>query len=206
MAAITLLQVAQRIKAIADVGLLYSANTYDTERYAELRELYVRMLSQISLHPPEAIRTTLTLPIDYPTAKVDIRGLVLRGSNILLVKEMADGKWSLPGGWAEVGFSPKEVVVKEFREETGLEVTPTRLLAVFDKKMHPHPAQPYTVYKMAFLCEIIGGEIRKGFDMLDVAYFPLNALPPLSEERILASQINLLAALARDEHAAPYVD
>ena len=62
---------------------------------------------------------------DYPTAKVDTRGMVLSpGKKILLVKESIDNKWSLPGGWADIGYSPREVIVKEFKEETGLDVIP----------------------------------------------------------------------------------
>ncbi|MDO9377123.1 MAG: NUDIX domain-containing protein, partial [Ferruginibacter sp.] len=115
----------------------------------------------------------------------------------------ADGKWSLPGGWGDIGFSPKEVVVKEFKEETGLDVSVDRLLAVFDKKMHPHPPQPFYVYKMVFLCTALSTEIVPGFDVLDVAYFDINALPELSQDRILRSQIEtLFSRIAENNEAA----
>ena len=96
------------------------------------------------------------------------------------------------GGWADVGYSPTEVIVKEIKEETGIDVTVEKLLAVFDKKMHPHPPQPFYVYKMAFYCKAVTTEIKKGFDVLDVAYFDIHDLPELSENRILKSQIELL--------------
>ena len=139
------------------------------------------------------MKTIFPLAKDYPTAKVDIRGLLLsKDKKIVMSKESADGKWSLPGGWADVGQSPKEVVVKEFKEETGLDVVPKVLLAIFDKKMHAHPPQPFYVYKMVFYCEAISFEIKKGFDVLDVQYFDVENLPPLSEDRMLKSQIKLL--------------
>ncbi len=131
--------------------------------------------------------------IDYPTAKVDIRGLVLSpDKKVLLVKEIIDIKWSLPGGWADVGNSPKEVITKEFKEEAGLDIIVQKLLAVFDKRKHLHPPQPFYVYKMVFYCEAITSQINKGFDVSDVQYFDIDNLPELSEDRILKSQIELL--------------
>lgn len=189
-----LLQEIKRLKAIADTGLLYAQNEYDRERYVELREMSFRLLQAVSDSPVEELRQHFPLATDYPTAKVDIRGLVLSPDQkkILMVKEVADGKWSLPGGWADVGFSPKEIISKEIREETGLEAKVKRLLAVFDKRLHPHPPQPFYIYKFVFWCEAITSEFKKGFDVLDVKYFPVDDLPELSEDRILASQIKLL--------------
>ncbi len=183
----------KRIKSMADIGLLYCNNDYDKERYIELREISFRLLQTISGHAIENLKDYFPLVSDYPTAKVDIRGIVLSDDKkILLVKESADGKWSLPGGWADIGFSPKEVIIKEFKEETGLEVIPLKLLAVFDKKMHQHPPQPFYVYKLAVYCEAVSNEIIKGFDVLDVQYFSIDQLPELSEDRILKSQVELL--------------
>lgn len=190
----TLLNLAKRIKSIADIGILYSKDNYDQERYGELLEISHELTSHLIGRPIEAIRDFYSPNKDYPTPKVDIRGLALNAAGeILLVKEMADGKWALPGGWADIGLSPAEIVKKEFREETGLTVKATQLLAVFDKKCHPHPAQPYYVYKFALLCEIVGEPVlNKGFDILDAAFFSIDKLPPLSIDRILQSQIELL--------------
>lgn len=181
------------MKALADTGLLHSKNEYDRERYLELQDLSLKLLSMMSGYAVDELKTTFPLVADYPTAKVDIRGLVLSpGNEILLVQESADGRWSLPGGWADVGYSPKEAITKECKEETGLDVTAERLLAVFDKRLHPHPPQPFYVYKMVFLCRAVSSRITKGFDVLDVRYFSINNLPPLSEDRILKTQIELL--------------
>lgn len=189
----SLLEEIKRLKAIADTGLLYAQNEYDRERYLELQEMSFRFLHTISDHPMDSLKQRFPLTTDYPTAKVDIRGLVLSpDQKILLVKEAADGKWSLPGGWADVGYSPKETVIKEIKEETGLDAKVKRLLAVFDKRLHPHPPQPLYVYKLVFWCEVATEEIKKGFDVLDVQYFSMDALPALSEDRILASQIETL--------------
>lgn len=187
------LETAKHLKALADVGLLYSKNEYDKERYLEIQQISLHLLSNISGVEMEALKATFPVAADYPTAKVDIRGMLFStDGKLLLVQEQADGRWSLPGGWADVGCSPKETIVKEFKEETGLDVTPRRLLAVFDKRMHPHPPQPFYVYKFVFLCNAISFVPTKGFDVLDVQYFFMDALPPLSEDRILKSQLELL--------------
>lgn len=196
-----------RIKAIADTGLLYAADEYNKERYTELREIYFEILQEISGHSKEDLKVNFPLVPDYPTAKVDVRGILLSDDHkILLVQESSDGCWSLPGGWADVGFSPKEIVIKEFKEETGLDIIPQQLLAVFDKKMHPHPPQPFYTYKIVFHCKAVSTTIQKGFDVLDVAWFAIDKLPSLSEERILKSQVELLYKKIIAEDFIPLVD
>lgn len=183
----------KQMLAMADTGLLYATNPYDKERYEAMRLLALEMLQNISGMKPEDLVQSFPGVKDYPTAKVDIRGMILSTENkILLVQEATDGKWSLPGGWADIGYSPKENIVKECREETGLDVQAERLLAVFDKRMHQHPPQAFYVYKMIFYCTALPAKWVKGFDVLDVAYFAIDALPSLSEDRILQSQIELI--------------
>jgi len=183
----------KRLKSIADTGLLYCKNEYDKERYMELQEISFKLLNKFSGLSMRDLKFILPQAKDYPTAKVDIRGLAISPDNkILLVKESIDGKWSLPGGWGDIGYSPKETIIKEFKEETGLDVVAERLLAVFDKKKHPHPPQPFYVYKMVFHCKINSAELIKGFDVLDVQYFEIENLPELSEDRILKSQVEIL--------------
>jgi ADP-ribose pyrophosphatase YjhB (NUDIX family) len=207
MTGIELLEKGKRLKALADVGLLYCTNEYDSERYLEIRDISLQVLSGISGHDTIALQQTFPAATDYPTAKVDVRGLLLSpDKKILLVQESADGRWALPGGWADVGFTPNEVIIKEFKEETGLHVVPQRLLAVFDKRMHPHPPQPFYVYKLVFYCEARSAAITKGFDVSDVQYFSVDALPPLSEDRILRSQIKLLYEKVQSGDTTVYID
>lgn len=202
-----ILEEIKRLKAIADTGLLYSTNEYDNERYLELQSISFRLLNMISQHPVDLLQESFPLTKDYPTAKVDIRGILLSpDKKILLVKESMDGKWSLPGGWADVGFSPKEVIIKEFKEETGLDIVPKNLLALFDKKKHPHPPQPFHVYKMVFYCEAVSMQLVKGFDVLDIQYFSIDALPELSEDRILKPQIQLVYNKIIEGDLIPHFD
>jgi ADP-ribose pyrophosphatase YjhB (NUDIX family) len=188
----TLIELAKKVKSISDVGLLYAKDEYNRERYAELLEIAHQLMAALLDQPVTAVRDFYLETRDYPTVKTDVRCLVLNDrQQVLLAKEMADGKWSLPGGWADVGYSARETAEKECREETGLDVTAERLLAVFDKKLHPHPPQPWYVYKFIILCRLKdpAQPWQKGFDVLDLGWFDVQDLPPLSEDRILASQV-----------------
>ena len=180
---------ASRLKSIADIGLLYNPTGYDKERYAEIREISFDLLAAVTGKEINLLKESYADTREYPTVKVDIRAFITRGREILLVKELTDNKWSLPGGWADIGYSPKEVVIKECREETGLDVSVERLLAVFDKRMHPHPPQPFYVYKMVFHCIPVETVATKGFDIGDVQYFDIDQLPDLSTDRICESQL-----------------
>ena len=187
------IEMIKRIKSLSDTGLIYAQNEYEKERFAELRSISLKLLGIVS-NEPFLVLTDFFMPDkDYPTPKVDIRGLALnKAKEILLVKEKLDGKWSLPGGCGDIGFSPSEVIKKEILEETGLNSRVLRLLAIYDKKCHPHPPQPFYVYKLVFLCEILPGKFNASFDIEEARYFNINSLPELSEDRILKSQIDQL--------------
>ncbi|MEA5459065.1 NUDIX hydrolase [Arcicella sp. LKC2W] len=192
----TLLTVAKRLQSIAQAGIFYSDDKpFDRERYEEISELSVQILSQLTDEPIEKIGNLFTQERDgYQTPKVDIRAVVFNESGeILMVKEKVDGCWSLPGGWADVGYTPAEVAVKEVREETGLDVKTIRVLGIFDKRNHPHPPEGWYVYKIFILCEKIGGEISKDTtETSDIQYFDLKNLPPLSEPRNVYNQIKMM--------------
>ena len=158
-----LLRSAQRIQALAQAGLAYATSPYDLERYEELRALSVDLLASLTDEPRDKILRVFASETGYQTPKVDIRAVIFSPSRqILLVREKIDGgRWSLPGGWADVGYTPFETAEKETLEETGLKVRAIRLLALFDKRKHPHPPQPWYTYKAIILCELQGGVLAQ---------------------------------------------
>jgi ADP-ribose pyrophosphatase YjhB (NUDIX family) len=199
----------KRIKSIAEIGLLYAKDNYDRERYHELNDISLSMMARLTDTPLSILTNFHVEERDYPTPKVDIRAFVVKGKDeILLARESADGCWSLPGGWADIGLTPREVAVKEVFEETGLHVETQQLMAIFDKKCHPHPPQAFYVYKIVFLCTLKNPmqAFNKGFDILDVGYFNVHKLPPLSTHRILDSQILLLFNQWKNKVSTPYCD
>ena len=202
-----LILLAQRIRALSQNGLTYSLSEYDTERYEELLGLSDRMVALATGLDAEAVASGYLPTKEYVTPKVDIRAVVFNENDeILLVREKADGCWSLPGGWSDVGFSPKEVAVKEVKEETGLDVRPARLLAVMDMSKHPHPRIPFYVYKFFILCELSGGTFTEAFDILSKGFFPLDQLPPLSLERVLPEQIHRMYHFYKHPGEDTYLD
>lgn len=201
------LDVIKRIKAIAETGLVYAEGGYDRERYEELREISLKLMAEMSGQPFAKLDSFFLPQLDYPTPKVDVRGFVLNENDeILMAQESVDGKWTIPGGWADVGNTPKEVAVKEIKEETGLDAEIVRLVAIYDKQRHPHPPEPYYIYKLMFYCRVTGGQLQAGFDMRDVDWFSLDNLPPLSEERILETQLHHLFTLIKGDVHDVYSD
>jgi ADP-ribose pyrophosphatase YjhB (NUDIX family) len=186
------LDTAKKLQSIAQAGLEYGADKYDLERYQMIRDISVNIMRHYTNAPKEKVIDLFASETGYQTPKVDVRGVVFRDDKILMVKEGVDEKWTLPGGWADVGYSPFEIAEKEVYEEAGLKVKPVRLLTVLDKLKHAHPPDVYHVYKLFILCEDLGGEIKSGMETLDVKWVSRIDRLPLSTPRITQEQINLM--------------
>jgi ADP-ribose pyrophosphatase YjhB (NUDIX family) len=186
------LEMAKRLQAIAQAGLEYSENKYDIDRYQQIRQLSLEIMHDFTELPMDKLIDVFSSEKGYQTPKVDVRGVVFRGDQILMVRETIDGRWSVPGGWADVGLTPFEVARKEVYEEAGLEVRPIRMLAVLDKKCHSHPPDLYHIYKIFILCEELGGDLKGGMETSETGFFSMDNLPLLSEPRITREQITLM--------------
>ncbi|MEH1848822.1 MAG: NUDIX hydrolase [Nostoc sp.] len=186
------LEWAQKLQAIAQNGLTYSENPFDIERYKQLRAIATEMMAAYSNVEHSYVLDLFSREVGYATPKVDVRGAIFRNDTILLVKERADGCWTLPGGWADVGESPSQVVVKEVYEESGYQARAIKLLAVYDRDKQGHPPFPFYVYKLFFKCELIGGSPSSSIETEEVGFFPEDALPELSIGRVTPAQITRL--------------
>ena len=186
-----MLQLVKQVQALAENGLHYSENDFDLDRYQNLEEIALRMLSLVTGLPDETIRVATPEHNGYRTPKVDVRAVVFNDRDeILMVKERVDSRWSLPGGWCDVGYTPTETAVKEVLEEAGIQVKVTRLLAIFDKKCHDHPEDLFYAYKIFLECEAENLELNTGMETLDVGFFAQDRLPELSTPRNTAGQIH----------------
>jgi len=199
------------LQALAQAGLAYSTTRYDLDRYQEIRSISARLLQELTEEPLEKIIRVFASEDGYQTPKVDIRAVMFRDAQeILLVKEKIDnGRWTLPGGWADVGYTPFEVAVKEAYEETGLIVEPMRLLALFDKRKHPHPPQPWYVYKAFIQCEVTGGSlVQDSAETSGARWFRQDELTSieLSTDRTTVSQLETMFKLAFDPLAKTLCD
>jgi ADP-ribose pyrophosphatase YjhB (NUDIX family) len=143
----------------------------------------------------------------YRTPKVDVRCVIFNEQDeILMVQERVDSRWSLPGGWCDVGYTPTEVAEKEAMEEAGIRVKAGRLLAVFDKKCHDHPEDLYYAYKIFLECKPENLEIRPGMETLDVGFFAQAALPELSTPRNTKNQIHKMFDFHHQRLTWPLID
>lgn len=182
------LQWAHRIQSIAQSGLTYGKDVFDLERYAELQRLAAEIVAEHTTSNPGHVADVLSLESGYPTPKVDVRAVVFDTSGkILLAREKSDGKWSLPGGWADIGDSVGEVAVRETFEETGYQVRSTKLLGLLDRNKHPHPPMFWHVYKVFVRCELVGGTAKTSTETDSIGFFARERLPDLSIARVTLS-------------------
>ena len=170
---------AQEIYSLSQSGLTYSGNEYDIERYKRLQEITAEIISSQSEISKESVLDSFSMQAGYITPKVDVRGAVVRDGKILLIQERADGKWAMPGGWADLGNSPASVAEREVREESGFRVKAEKVVAVIDAN-RLEPMEFYHAYKIVFLCRLLDGEPRTSYETLAVDFFDPNHLPPLS--------------------------
>ena len=190
---------ARRLQAIAQNGLTYNTNAYDRERYEQVQSVAAEILAAHSDLDTADILNLYSTEQGYATPKIDVRGAVFRGDDLLFVRERSDGLWTLPGGWADVGDSPSEAVEREIREESGFEAKVSKLVALYDRDRHEHPPLLYHAYKAFFLCDLIGGSAAASDETSEVGFFSRDRLPDLSIDRITPRQIDRLFA----HHANP---
>jgi ADP-ribose pyrophosphatase YjhB (NUDIX family) len=189
------LGLAREMQAMAQTGLFYAQDKYDTERYARLRILASEMMAMGSGAGAEQIAELFSQDTGYATPRVDVRGAAFRDGRILMVRERNDGRWSLPGGWADVNQTASECVVREIEEESGFTARAVKLAAVWDRRRQGHtPPAPFYVYKLFFLCELTGGAARPSVETSEVAFFAEDELPELSVGRIQAHQLRRMFA------------
>ncbi len=189
---------AREIQAIAQTGLSYAPDHFDVERYERLSEIAAEMMAAGDEFLIAPLQSLFAAEVGHATPKIDVRATVFRDDTILLVREVEDGLWTLPGGWVDPGESPSEAAARETLEESGYHVTARRLLALYDRDRHAHPPMAFHVYKLYFDCEIVAGDAKPSSETNDVAFFRLDMLPPLSIDRVLPTQIVRLYALHLD--------
>jgi ADP-ribose pyrophosphatase YjhB (NUDIX family) len=181
---------ARRLQAIAQSGLTYCKDKFDIQRYHQIRDIASEMMTSGAALPNNAPITELfAQQSGYATPKVDVRVAAFRDGRILLVRELDDGGWTLPGGWADVGEPPSVSAAREVREESGYEVRITKLAAIFDRNLHGHPPYAFHTYKLFFLADLAGGAPQDSHETADAQFFAEDQLPPLSLTRVTPVQI-----------------
>ncbi len=184
----------QAIQAIAQTGLSYARDPYDRGRYEELRALAVEIAASATGAPTEELRLAFSAGVGYPTPKVDVRAVVVREGELLLVRESRTGAWTFPGGWADIGDTPAGAAEREALEESGYEVRAHKLLALLDKTRHGHPPSLDYTYKVLVGCALVGGSPRTSDETDGVGFFARSALPTLDLDRTTPDEIEMAYA------------
>ncbi|CAD6550683.1 NUDIX hydrolase [Paraburkholderia sabiae] len=190
------LEQARRLLALAQTGLHYATSAFDKERYDEIAKIAHRQIAEAASLDTIKVAELFEFESGYANPKLDVRCAVFdEAGRILLVREIADGRWSLPGGWADVGLSPAENAAKEVQEESGYTVRIERLLAVWDMNKHGHPVSPFHIWKIVFSGAIEKAGMVSGTETDNVGFFALEDIPPLSLGRVLPEQIRRITEL-----------
>jgi ADP-ribose pyrophosphatase YjhB (NUDIX family) len=200
---------AREIQAIAQTGLTFSQDPYDLDRFAALRRLSARIMTEYTGADLERIEGLLDAETGYATPKVGVRGAVFDASGrILMVRETVDeNRWTLPGGWADVNQTPAQSVVREVFEESGYHVRPVKLAAAWDRSKHTHPPTAFSVVRMFFVCALVGGSPKTSLETSEVGWFAEADVPTdLSLRRTLRHHIGRMFAHWRDPGLATEFD
>ena len=161
-----------RLKSLINTSLFYSKDEYEKERLVEMQNVLTELIKTYATNLSETeIKRYFASDVGYVTPKVDIRAVIFNDKEeLLLVQEKSDGRWALPGGWADVGYSPSEIAEKEAFEEAGINVTAQKLIKIVDKAKHPYPKSLEYVYKFFILCEAENFEVKIGLETSAVAF------------------------------------
>lgn len=199
------LEWAVELQSLAQAGLFYGKDQFDIERYERIRTISAEMISYKTDIPVEKVTHLFCNEIGYQTPKLDTRAAIFKNDKILLVKEN-NGTWSLPGGWVDVNISVKENVIKEVKEESGLDVTADTVIAIQDREKHNLPIYAYKVCKIFVLCSVIGGSFAQNIETVESKYFGMDELPSLATEKNNEEQIRMCFEAYHSENWKTLID
>jgi len=200
------LTIAKELQSLAQDGLAYSTNKFDIERFKRIREISVEIMSEYTNMEFEKIIDLFANEKGYQTPKIEIRAAIIHENKILLAKENTDGKWTMPGGWAEPGYSLAENLIKEAKEESGADVTPIRIIAVYDRQRSNKPPTAYPIYKVVVACRYNGGTYKPNLETADARFFGPDELPELSTPRNSEEQIRFCFEVVKKDMHEAYFD
>jgi ADP-ribose pyrophosphatase YjhB (NUDIX family) len=150
---------AQRLQAISQTGLHYVPHAFDQERYDAVKQIAAEIFAAHNGGDIAAVHAAFEMQVGHATPKIDVRGVVFREDAMLLVRENLDGgRWTLPGGWADINEVPSEGVEREVYEETGYRTRAAKLLAVYDRRLHGHSMAMFHAYKLFFRCDLLADQ------------------------------------------------
>lgn len=165
-----LIRVLDEVRAIAQEGLNYSEDNYEIERYKRLMKIVSREYSEVCDFSEEHLRELFNKEIGNITPKVGVNGIIVDKDNrVLLELRVNDKKWGVIGGWSEIGESPEESIIREVKEETGLDIVVRDLINVFTQRPGDY-GYPVSSHHLLFYCEVVGGKLKKSFESIELGF------------------------------------
>lgn len=186
-----------RLQAISKAGLLYSKDPYAISNYEEIQKLTLEMLENL-----QDVNLTRNNYFDrnvYPTPNISVRTIVFNENNeFLMVKEVRDGKYSFPGGWADLYDSPSESALREVMEEAGAEIVLEKIIGVLYHTPIKNPASipGYVIFFKARFVQFLN---HHDHEISEVGWFTRENLPPLSHTTTIAETSLILDAAFNDK-------
>ncbi len=200
------LEIARELQQLAQTGAAFAVTDYEKKRYKRLTEITAEIVEHHTTLEKESVLKVLMNHPGYATPKIDVRAAVIDKGKILLVQESTDKRWAMPGGWADVGNIPSEVAIRETKEESGYDVKPVKIIGVYDANRLGGHLELFHAFKIIFLCDLIGGSAKISDETLDVKFFDLNNLPPLSLNRTNEKHIEEIKLHLSDPNRMTYFD
>jgi ADP-ribose pyrophosphatase YjhB (NUDIX family) len=197
-----LYQIADELRAIANLGLQFADNEYHKERYTHTLSLSARLIVIVEHRSPDAMLAQLQDNLSHVSPLAGAEAAVFRDDKLLLIRRRDDGYWALPGGLTEVGETLARSAERELCEETSVHGHVTQLLGIFDSRLWQTRTN-VQLYSAVFRVESDDSPVP-GSEALDVGFFSENGLPPLSQGHHL--RVPLVFKLYRGEICAPYFD
>jgi ADP-ribose pyrophosphatase YjhB (NUDIX family) len=194
------IDLVRRLHALARTGLHFCRDEYDRQRYVEIEQIAAGLMAGDVSVDREALLAVWGQESGYVTPKIEVRGAAFRNGKVLLVREAADGRWTLPGGWVDVNESPSQAIEKEIEQESGFRARAVKLAALWDRARHDHGAALHHSWKAFFICELTGGDARGSYETDSVGFFAPDDLPPMSLGRSTPRQVARMFEHWLDHH------
>lgn len=172
--------IADEMRGMATVGRHFAGNVYEVERAERIMGLAARVAALAEEATEAEVRAIFEAePWLRASPAIGVDALVLNAAgHVLLIRRRDNGLWAMPGGLAEVGYTPAEAVLRELWEEAGLRGEVTRLLGVFDGRLWGSRSKVHLLH-FVFQVECVDLAPAPGLETLAASFFPPDALPPL---------------------------
>ena len=187
MTKITTLEFLEELRRIAKLGLAYTNDSFDRVRYEDLLALAAKEYAGISQASPEDILTRFNKELGHVTPKVGVNAAIFKDEKMFLSRRTDDNLWELPGGWSELGESPRDSLKRELVEELSLDVMPREIIEVF----HRYPGQygqPYTTYHLLFhcTCDVVAPQISS--EVSEFGFFEIDQISEWHRDHQMMAQ------------------